>query len=386
MSQVTFRLCNPTEIAFGSGQIAALADLVAPGTRVLLLYGGGSIKRNGVYDAVRAATQKCEVTEFGGIEANPLYETILRAADVAREANAELILAVGGGSVVDAAKFLAAIIPLDDPDPWDFLAKGGVVQDPVPVGVVLTLPATGSESNPVSVISSRERHLKIPFANQAARPKFAILDPDTMQSLDKRQLQNGVVDAFTHVVEQYLTLPVNAPIQYGYSEVLMEALIEWGPRLVDKNDAESREVVMWAANQALNGLIGAGVPQDWSTHMIGHAITALYDIDHARTLSMVMPTLLRFKSEGKKDMLLRYARRVWHIEDKNEDAAREEAIRRTEDFFRRMGCPVRLSDVAPVKVVPADIVAHLERAGQTKLGEAADIDTAAVREILARAA
>jgi NADP-dependent alcohol dehydrogenase len=386
MSQVTFRLCNPTEIVFGSGQIAALADLVAPRTRVLLLYGGGSIKRNGVYDQVKAATQKCEVTEFGGIEVNPLYETILRAAEVARKAKTELILAVGGGSVVDAAKFLATIVPLDDPDPWDFLAKGGTVKNPVPVGAVLTLPATGSESNPVSVISSRERHLKIPFANEAARPRFAILDPDTMQSLDTRQLQNGAVDAFTHVVEQYLTLPVNAPIQYGYSEVLMEALIEWGPRLVEKNDAESREVVMWAANQALNGLIGAGVPQDWSTHMIGHAITALYDIDHARTLSMVMPTLLRFKSEAKKDMLLRYARRVWHIEEKNDDAAREEAIRRTEDFFRRMGCPVRLSDVAPVKVVPADIVAHLERAGQTKLGEAADIDTAAVQEILARAA
>lgn len=386
MSPITFRLCNPTEIVFGSGQIKALEDLVAPGTRVLLLYGGGSIKRNGVYDQVKAATAKCEVTEFGGIEVNPLYETILRAADVARKAKAELILAVGGGSVVDAAKFLATIVPLDDADPWDFLAKGGAVPNPVPVGAVLTLPATGSESNPVSVISSRERHLKIPFANQAARPRFAILDPDTMQSLDTRQLQNGAVDAFTHVVEQYLTLPVHTPIQHGYSEVLLEALIEWGPRLVDRNDAEAREVVMWAANQALNGLIGAGVPQDWSTHMIGHAITALYDIDHARTLSMVMPTLLRFKSDGKKDMLLRYARRVWHIEEKNEDAAREEAIRRTEDFFRRMGCPVRLSDVAPVKVVAADIVAHLERAGQTKLGEAADIDTAAVQEILARAA
>lgn len=386
MSPVTFKLCIPTEIVFGSGQISALSELVQPGARVLLVYGGGSIKRNGVYEQVRAALATCEVSEFGGIEVNPLYETCLRAAALARTMQTQLILAVGGGSVVDAAKFIATIVPLQVDDPWDYLAKGGAPSGTLPVGAVLTLPATGSESNPVSVISSRERHLKIPFANEAARPKFAILDPDTMKSLDKRQLQNGVVDAFTHVVEQYLTLPVNTPVQFGFSEVLMETLIEWGPRLVEKGDATSREVVMWAANQALNGLIGAGVPQDWSTHMIGHAITALYDIDHARTLSMVMPSLMRFRSAAKKDMLLRYARRVWHIDTADENAAREEAIRRTEAFFRQMGCPVRLSDVAPIRIVPDDILEHLERAGQTALGESADIGPKEVKEILVLAA
>jgi len=183
----------------------------------------------------------------------------------------------------------STVAPLNVGDAWDYFLARGEVSTVLPVGAVLTLPATGSESNPVSVISHRGRRLKLPFAEQRARPRFAILDPDTMTSLDIRQLQNGVVDAFTHVVEQYLTLPVNAPVQYGFSEVLMRTLIEWGPRLVDRNDAEARETVMWAANQALNGLIGAGVPQDWSTHMIGHAITAIYDIDNARTLSMVMP-------------------------------------------------------------------------------------------------
>ncbi|MFC7399294.1 iron-containing alcohol dehydrogenase [Chelatococcus sp. GCM10030263] len=383
---VSFRLCNPTEILFGSGQIARLSDLIAPGTKVFLLYGGGSIKRNGVYDQVMAALSRCEVVERGGIEVNPVYETILNARDLARRSGSELVLAVGGGSVVDAGKFLATIIPLDVADPWDHLASGKPAGKTLPVGAILTLPATGSESNPVSVISSRERHLKIPFANEAARPRFAILDPDTMASLDKRQLQNGVVDAFTHVVEQYLTTPVNTPVQYGFSEVILQVLIEWGPRLVEKNDAEARENIMWAANQALNGLVGAGVPQDWSTHMIGHAITALYDIDHARTLSMVMPALMRFKSKDKQAMLARYARRVWQIDEPDADKAAEEAIRRTEDFFRRMGCPVRLSDATPVEIAADDVVAHLERAGQTALGERHDIGTTEVREILKLAA
>ncbi|MFS8115366.1 iron-containing alcohol dehydrogenase [Rhizobium jaguaris] len=381
-----FRLCNPTEIVFGSGQISALADLVRPGTRVLLLYGGGSIKRNGIYDKVKAALSACEVTEFGGIEVNPVYETIMKAAAVTRQKGIELILGVGGGSVVDAAKFLATVAPLQVDDPWEHLAGQGQIDTVLPVGAVLTLPATGSESNPVSVISHHGRRLKIPFAEQRARPRFAVLDPDTMASLDSRQLQNGVVDAFTHVVEQYLTLPINAPVQHGFSEVLMRTLIEWGPRLVERNDPEARETVMWAANQALNGLIGAGIPQDWSTHMIGHAITALYDIDHARTLSMVMPSLLRFRSEAKAGMLQRYAKFVWDIAEADPKRAGEEAIRRTEDFFRRMGCPVRLSDVAPIVIEADEIVSHLERAKQTTLGESQDIGLAEVQAILRIAA
>jgi NADP-dependent alcohol dehydrogenase len=353
---------------------------------VLILFGGGSIKRNGVYDQVKAALEACEIEEFGGVEANPLYETILKAADLSRRAGVELILGVGGGSVIDAAKFLATIVHLDAPDPWDHLVAKKPVERILPVGAVLTLPATGSESNPVSVISRHDRMLKLPFANEGARPAFAILDPSTMASLDKRQLQNGVVDAFTHVIEQYLTNPVNTPVQFGFSEALLEVLIEWGPRLVEHNDAQSRENIMFAANQALNGLIGAGVPQDWSTHMIGHAITALYGIDHARTLSMVMPALMRYKTDGKRDMLVRYARRVWHIQEPDENKAAEQAIARTEAFFRDMGCPVRLSDVAPIEIVPEDVVSHLERAGQTSLGERNDVRPQDVRNILALAA
>ena len=242
---IQFRLCNPTEIRFGAGQIASLAELVPAGSRVLLLYGGGSIKTNGVYDQVKAGLAAAETVEFGGVEPNPVYETILQAADLARRSGVELILGAGGGSVIDAAKFLATVVPVTEGDPWDELAAGRFPARTLPVGAVLTLPATGSESNPVSVITNRARRLKIPFANEAARPRFAILDPTTMRSLSRRQLENGVVDAFTHVLEQYLTQPVNAPIQYGFSEAVLEVLLEWGPVLVETRSDEAAENVMW---------------------------------------------------------------------------------------------------------------------------------------------
>ncbi|WP_204326875.1 iron-containing alcohol dehydrogenase [Rhizobium lusitanum] len=381
-----FEFKNPTRIVFGEGQIAALRSLILPGRRVFILYGGGSIKRNGVYDQVVHALAGYTLTEFGGIEVNPHYETILRAAEAARTSDADLILAVGGGSVIDAAKFLASAVTATDRDPWDNFAAGNYPREILPIGCILTLPATGSESNAVSVISSTVRNLKIPFANEAARPTFAIMDPSTMASLDKRQLGNGVVDAFTHVVEQYLTVPGNTPVQYGFSEVLLRTLIEWGPKLLDDNSPEARENVMWAANQALNGLIGAGVSQDWSTHMIGHAITALYGLDHARTLSLVMPSLLRFKASTKQMMLARYGRNVWGVTAADDKTAAEEAIDLTEDFFHRMGLPVKTADIAPIEISTDDVVAQLQRAGHVQLGEMADITPTQVREILAHTA
>lgn len=381
---ISFRLNNPTEILFGAGQIAGIATLVPTGARVLLLYGGGSIKANGVYEQVMKALGHVEVVEFGGIEANPVYETIMKAAALVREKGCTFVLGVGGGSVVDAAKFLAYVAPLDVEDPWEHLASGGAVTTILPVGAVLTLPATGSESNPVSVISNKARHLKLPFAQDGARPRFAVLDPSTMASLSRRQLENGVVDAFTHVIEQYLTLAVNAPVQFGFSEAILRVLIEWGPELVEKNTPEARENIMWAANQALNGLIGSGVPQDWSTHMIGHALTALYDIDHARTLSMVMPSLLRHQAANKLLMLARYARNVWGVTDKDDAAAAEKGIAVTAAFFAKMGCPIRTSELVEVDIEA--VVSHIAEAGQLPLGEGKDIDADAIRTILSKAA
>lgn len=378
---VSFRHSNPTEILFGQGQISALPQLLPEDAHVLVLYGGGSIKTNGVYNQVMAGLAGRDWVEFGGIEANPVYETIARAAELARASGSNFILAVGGGSVIDAAKFLAAMVPITAEDAWDQLHAGPPPRNVLPVGAVLTLPATGSESNAVSVISHAGRHLKLPFTNPAARPRFAILDPSTMKSLSRRQLENGTVDAFTHVLEQYLTYPVNAPVQLGYSETLLEVLLEWGPRLIAENSDEARENVMWAANQALNGLIGAGVPQDWSTHMIGHAITALNGTDHARTLTMVMGSVMRNGLEAKQAMLARYARRVWKFDIANDRQAAEAAIAATEDFFTRMGCPTRTGALDAEAVVT-----HIEQAGQFPLGESRGIGAEAVRDILRRAA
>lgn len=380
-----FELRIPTRIVFGEGEISALRRLVPPGARVLLLYGGGSIKKNGVYQQTIDALDQAIVTEFGGIEVNPHYETIMKAAHAAREARCELILAVGGGSVIDAAKFLASAAVAESDDPWDDFFAGRYPERILPVGCVLTLPATGSESNAVSVISSVRRGLKYPFANEAARPAFAVMDPSTMRSLDKRQLANGAVDAFTHVLEQYLVAPVNAPVQFGFSEVLLRTLVEWGPKLLADNTPEARENVMWAANQALNGLIGAGIAQDWSTHYIGHALTALYGIDHARTLTVVMPSLLRFKAVQKEAMLARYARNVWGVHEADDGKAAARAIALTEDFFRRMGLPINAGEVAPIAIGAGDVIALLKQAGHISLGEAGNIGPTEVGEILAMA-
>lgn len=380
-----FALCNPTDIRFGTGQIKQLRHLVPAGSSVLLVFGGGSIKANGVYAQVMAALEGSKVVEFGGIEPNPLYETLQRAAAVARDNEVDLVLGVGGGSVADAAKFLATMLGMPGDDPWPDLVAGKLPEKTMPVGIVLTLAATGSESNPTSVISSTRYGLKLPFANQDARPRFAILDPSTMASLSRRQLENGVVDAFTHVLEQYMTRPVNAPIQYGFSETIMKVLAEWGPRLIAEPSDEARENVMWAANQALNGLIGAGVPQDWSTHMIGHAMTAVYGIDHARTLTALMPALMRERLDAKAAMLARYGRNVWGIAENDDRDAALQAIARTEQFFAEMGCPITLGDLDQ-PIDHAKIVHHLEAAGHVALGENRDIDLEAVRSILRQAA
>jgi NADP-dependent alcohol dehydrogenase len=383
---LNFDLQNTTRIVFGQGKIADLDHLLNRNERVLLLFGGGSIKSNGVYDQVMRALGDRHVIPFGGIEPNPEYDTILEASRLAQHEKATFVLGVGGGSVIDAAKFLAAIIPVKSGDAWDLLVSDAALPDPLPNGAVLTLPATGSESNPVSVISRRTRGLKLPFAIEKARPKFAVLDASTMKSLSRRQLENGVVDAVTHVLEQYLTQPANLPIQYGFSETLLTVLFEAGPKLIDEPTDEVRDTVMWAANQALNGLIGAGAQQDWSTHMIGHSLTALYGIDHARTLSLVMSHLLRDQLEFKLAMLARFGRNVWKLQGSDDRAVATEAIALTEQFFSRMGCPVRLSELPNTAFDVEHIIDHLEKAHQLPLGERQNLNAEDVRRILKAAA
>ncbi len=310
-----FEFFNPTRIIFGKGTIAKLSKRVPRKARVMLLYGSGSIKENGVYDQVMDALKKHEVLEFGGIEANPDYATLLKAIKRVRKKQVDFLLAVGGGSVIDGTKFISLASPNESIDPWDILVRGSAknLKKAIPFGTVLTLPATGSEFNHNAVISRRETGEKLSFATNLVYPRFSILDPETTYSLPKNQLRNGLVDAFVHVMEQYLTYPAGAVVQDRQSEALLMTIMEIAPAVLrtDPPDYDARASLMWVCSNALNHLIGVGVPQDWATHKIGHELTALHGLDHAQTLAIVLPNLLHLRRDVKHDKLLQYASRVW---------------------------------------------------------------------------
>lgn len=380
-----FSYQNATRIVFGKDQISELAHLVPKDKKVLLIYGGGSIKRNGVYQQVVNALSGLSVVEFAGVEPNPAFETLMRATTLVKEQGIDYILAVGGGSVVDGAKFVAAAAVFNG-DPWDILAKGAKVTTAVPLGCVLTLPATGSESNGNSVVTRYETQQKLAFSSELVFPQFAILDPTVTYSLPPKQVANGVVDAFVHVMEQYLTYPVNAPVQDRFAEGLLQTLIEEGPKaLAEPENYDVRANVMWAATMALNGLIGQGVPQDWATHMIGHEITALYGLDHAQTLAIVLPALMQQQRTTKRAKLLQYGQRVWQLQHQDEERLIDETISHTRQFFERMGVPTRLADYG-IKADAVDkLVDKLVQHKMIKLGEHRDITPEVSRSILQRA-
>ncbi|KXX65824.1 iron-containing alcohol dehydrogenase [Marichromatium gracile] len=372
---------NPTRIHFGSGQIAALAEAIPSGARVLMLYGGGSIKSNGVYDQVAAALAGFDWEAFGGIEPNPRYDTLMRAVERVRAGGFDYLLAVGGGSVIDGTKFVAAAACYAGDDPWAILAEQAPVREALPLGCVLTLPATGSETNINAVVTRAER--KLAFYSSLVRPRFAILDPATTLSLAPRQIANGVVDAFVHVIEQYLTYPADARVQDRFAEGLLLTLIETGPKaLDDPNDLTLRADIMWAASLALNGLIGCGVPQDWATHRIGHELTAHFGIDHGRSLTIVLPALMQARRAAKRDKLLQYAERVFGIDQGEPEARIDQAIAQTRAFFQRMGVETSLADAGLDATAIDTLVAGLEDNHLLPLGERGDIGSAEVRAIL----
>lgn len=339
-----FEFYNPVKVFFGKDMLPKLATQIPSGSRVMLLYGGGSIMKNGVYDRVRTALERFDVTDFGGIEPNPLYETAMKAVELAREKKIDFLLAVGGGSVIDATKFIAAAIPYKLGDPWNILAKKMPVVSAVPLGVVLTLPATGSEMNKNSVLSRKSTSEKLAFGSPQVFPVFSFLLPDAAGTLPKRQVANGIVDAFVHVTEQYLTYPVNAPIQDRFAEAILITLIEEAPGVYENPaDYEAMSNLMWSATMALNGLIQCGVPGDWSVHSIGHELTALHGIDHARTLAIVLPGLWKALFEEKKAKLVQYGERVWKITEGSDDERAQKAIDKTVEFFESLGVPTRLS-------------------------------------------
>lgn len=384
MQNFTFH--NPTRIAFGEGQISELASLVPEDARILFTYGGGSIKKNGVYDQVIAALKDRPLFEFGGIEPNPHYETLMRAVATVKENHIDFLLAVGGGSVIDGTKFIAAAVNFEG-DAWDILEKHARIDNVLPLGCVLTLPATGTESNGNSVVTRHSTQEKLSFGSPLVYPRFAILDPVTTYSLPPRQMANGVIDAFVHIMEQYLTFPVNAKVQDRFAEGLLLTLIEEGPRsMAEPTNYPVRANVMWAATMALNGLIGVGVPQDWATHMIGHELTAMHGLDHAQTLAIVLPAVMQHQRQQKREKLLQYGRRVWNLNQNNEEELIDAAIRCTKNFFEQMGAPTTLSGYGIGTDSIPKLVAMLEKHNLFKLGEHGDITPDVSRQILELAA
>lgn len=378
-----FSFYNPTRIHFGEGQIDKLAREIPTGSRVLVTHGGGSIFQNGVWQQVEQALAGYTLTRFAGIEANPQFDTLVKAVELGRREGCDFILAVGGGSVIDGSKFIAAALRHAG-DPLDLLT-GTRAKAALPLGCVLTLAATGSESNPHGVVTHVARQEKLPFSSPLLYPRFAILDPRTTFSLPARQIGNGVVDAFVHTLEQYLTYPADAPLQDRQAEGLLITLIEEGPKaLANPEDYAVRANLMWCATQALNGLLGCGVPQDWATHMIGHELTALYHLDHAQTLAVVLPALLAERREPKRAKLIQYAERVWGIEG-DEEAKIDGAIAATRDFFQALGVPTRLADHGLDAEAIPQVLAQLERHGMTALSERRDLDLDASERILLRA-
>lgn len=378
-----FSFQNPVKILFGKGQIAALKDELPADARVLIIYGGGSIKQNGVYAQVVEALAGFTVEEFNGIEPNPHYETCMKAVEVIHSHNINFLLAVGGGSVIDATKFIAAAACYQQGDPWDILKRHMPVEKALPFGTVLTLSATGSEMNGGAVITRESTKTKLAFGSDHTYPKFSVLDPSVTFSLPVRQVGNGVVDSFVHVVEQYVTFPANGMLQDFFAESILKTLILEGPRALEHpHDYDVRANLMWTSTWALNGWIGCGVPEDWATHVIGHELTALYGLDHAQTLAIVLPGLLRMMKDQKKEKIVRLGEQVFGIYNNlTEDERIEYTIDAVDGFFNEMGVKTHLSDYGLGASAVEAVYGRLKERGW-KLGERKNVTAEIAKDIL----
>jgi NADP-dependent alcohol dehydrogenase len=378
-----FEFHNPVKILFGKDQLPKIAELIPTGKKIMLLYGGGSIMRNGVYERVMGALKDREIVEFGGIEPNPSYETCMKAVEKIKAEKVTFLLAVGGGSVIDATKFIGAAVLYTKGDPWDILSKMKPVEASLPLATVLTLPATGTEMNKNAVISRKSTTEKFAFASPYSFPQFSVLLPDAAGTLPKHQVANGVADAFVHVIEQYLTYPVNAPIQDRFAEAVLKTLIEVGPKVyANPADYDEMSNLVWSASMALNGLLSCGVPGDWSVHTIGHELTALHNIDHARTLSIVLPGIWTVLKEEKMEKLIQYGERVWNITGGTGAEKADEAIARTTEFFESLGIKTRLGDYGVGQPTVDKIVDRLEKRNWIAMGDRRLVTPDVVRKVL----
>ena len=379
-----FEFKNPTKIIFGKDTIEKLESEIPSDAKVLLLYGGGSIKKNGIYKQVTKALSKVDVTEFGGIPANPEYAVLMEALQVIKDKGINYLLAVGGGSVIDGTKFLSAAAVYDGDTPWDILTENVKTQKGMPFGTVLTLPATGSEMNSGAVITRAETKEKLAMGGPGLFPEFSILDPQVISSIPERQLVNGITDAFTHVLEQYMTYPIGASLQDRFAESILQTLIEVAPKVIkDPTDYKPAADFMWSCTMALNGLIQKGVPGDWVVHMMGHELTALFGIDHARTLAVIAPSHYKYNFEAKKEKLAQYGERVWNITEGSIDDKAYAAIEKTEAFFQGLGIDTKLSDYTEdYEGTAEEISKRFTARGWKGLGENQDLSPDKVEKIV----
>lgn len=379
-----FNFYNPVKILFGKGKISEISENIPKNANILITYGGGSIKKNGVLMQVKTALKGFSYTEFGGIEPNPAFETLMKAVEIVKEKEIDFLLAVGGGSVIDGTKFIAAASKYSGDCAYEICSKQTLVTEAIPLATILTLPATGSEMNPNAVVTRRETKEKFAFYSPLIMPQFSVLDPETTYSLPKRQLANGVVDAFVHVLEQYLTYDTNSPVQDSMAEGILRTLIvEGGKALaIDRPNYENRANIMWAATMALNGMLSCGVVTDWSTHKIGHELTALHGVDHAVSLAIVWPAVIENVREDRKEKLIQYAKNVWNISEENDSLTIDILIKRTNEFFTSLGIKSHLSDFN----ISADdvdiIVKRFENRDSDTLGNLFDVKTKDLRSIL----
>ncbi|APC91735.1 NADH-dependent alcohol dehydrogenase [Francisella opportunistica] len=378
-----FILYNPTRIFFGEGEISKLKTVIDKKSKVLIVYGGESFKKYGAYQQTLEALAGYSIFEFGGIEPNPDYSTCLKVVSYIKKQDIDFILAVGGASVIDAVKFISAAVYFDG-EPWDILAKAAAISKVMPLGTILTIAATGSEMNCASVISRRETGEKRVFFSDKVFPKFSILDPVVTYTLPKKQISNGVVDAFVHVMEQYMTFPQHADLQDGFAETILKSLINNGPKALENpEDYNVRANIMFSATMALNGLIGSGVVQDWATHQIGHSLTACHNLDHGQTLAIVYPSVLKYKKAEKADKLVQYAERVLNIDSSLlKEQKIDLAIAETEEFFNIMGLATKLKDYSITQKGIDALVNNVARNSILPLGERQDIYLDDVRKIL----
>ena len=337
-----------TEMLFGKGQISKLPEVINRyGKNVLLAYGGGSIKKNGIYDNVKGLLSDCNIIELDKIEPNPKIETVRRGVSLCKENDIDVILAVGGGSTIDCAKVVAAGA-FYDKDPWDLVTNPEKIDKVLPIVTILTLAATGSEMNGNAVISKMDTNEKLGTASVNMKPQVSILDPEYLYTLPSIQTAAGTADIMSHIFESYFKKTEGAFVQDKFSEGLLETCIKYCPiALKDPSNYEARANLMWASSMALNGLCGSGKPGAWTCHPIEHELSAFYDITHGVGLVIVTPRWMRYiLSENTVDKFVDYAINVWKLENKDDKfALANEAIDLTEKFFEDCGIPMTLKEV-----------------------------------------